>query len=471
MGQTIDSVVLTEVGRYQHPYVLFPDSFSAPTMSSRIDRLDRPFVYMACRDSGLFTLDISTPSLPVVVNRKYPAFFGGLKVMNLEQVDALLYLALGDIGNGVESPALAIMDVSDPATPILLHQYTHTAFTHGSAIVKVKGDFAYLGCMEEGILVLDVSDPSNITFLSSFLPPEPTWPDVANYPSNARGMDFDGDVLYLAFDAGALRAIDISDPANLQQIGRYFNPQHPAFTNPAYNNVLVIGERLYATIDYCGFEVIDISDPAEMVQVDWLNPWNCFGLSWFGSDGHMNEMVSTLGDSLLFVSAGDSEVLVYDITAPDAPALIGGHILPNDSASTWGVDVHDGTVVGSYINNHGLPFQPYDSKYGGVVIFDWEVTFGTAVEALRTSNMRPRILGNPSSGLVHIQLPPTGEKSIHINVVDIQGRFVRDARIVAEGTVQQLFKLDLTGQADGTYFITVSTPYDRTTLRAVLAGN
>ena len=68
----------------------------------------------------------------------------------------------------------------------------------------------------------------------------------------------------------------------------------------------------------------------------------------------MNEMVSTLGDSLLFVSAGDSEVLVYDITAPDAPTLIGGHILPNDSASTWGVDVHDGTVVGSYINNHGL---------------------------------------------------------------------------------------------------------------------
>ncbi|MBK6368769.1 MAG: T9SS type A sorting domain-containing protein [Flavobacteriales bacterium] len=217
--------------------------------------------------------------------------------------------------------------------------------------------------------------------------------------------------------------------------------------------------------------MIDISDPAEMVQVDWLNPWNCIGLSWFGSDGHMNEMVSTLGDSLLFVSAGDSEVLVYDITAPDAPTLIGGHILPNDSASTWGVDVHDGTVVGSYINNHGLPFQPYDSKYGGVVIFDWEVTFGTAVEALRTSNMRPRILGNPSSGLVHIQLPPTGEKSIHINVVDIQGRFVRDARIVAEGTVQQLFKLDLTGQADGTYFITVSTPYDRTTLQAVLAGN
>ena len=56
-AQVIDTVLLTEVGRYRHPYVSFPDSFSAPTFSSRLDRLGRPYLYMACNDSGLINLD------------------------------------------------------------------------------------------------------------------------------------------------------------------------------------------------------------------------------------------------------------------------------------------------------------------------------------------------------------------------------------------------------------------------------
>ncbi|MBK7483395.1 MAG: hypothetical protein IPI72_11815 [Flavobacteriales bacterium] len=87
--------------------------------------------------------------------------------MNLEQVDALLYLALGDIGNGWvastghhgrERPgsSASFINTRIPHSPWKCHR-------------EGKGDFAYLGCMEEGILVLDVGDPSNITFLSELL--------------------------------------------------------------------------------------------------------------------------------------------------------------------------------------------------------------------------------------------------------------------------------------------------------------
>ncbi|MCB0781453.1 MAG: hypothetical protein KDC03_18340, partial [Flavobacteriales bacterium] len=133
----IDAVTLTELGRYQHPYVVFPDSFSAPVLSSRIDRLGRPYVYLACRDSGLFVWDITVPTQPVVVRRMHPSAFGGLKVMNLEQVDTLLYLALGELDNA--PAALAVLNVADPADPQVLDQYTHTAFSSGSAVVKVQG--------------------------------------------------------------------------------------------------------------------------------------------------------------------------------------------------------------------------------------------------------------------------------------------------------------------------------------------
>ncbi|MCB0781454.1 MAG: hypothetical protein KDC03_18345, partial [Flavobacteriales bacterium] len=145
------------------------------------------------------------------------------------------------------------------------------------------------------------------------------------YPPNARGMALHDTLLYLAFDAGAVRVISIADPAAPVELAHYMNPQHPPLTNIAYNNLLLLGDRLYATYDYCGLEVIDVSDPLAPAQVAWLNPWNCFGLSWFGSDGHANELVTTRNDSLLVVSGADSEVLVYDITDRDDPQLKGGH--------------------------------------------------------------------------------------------------------------------------------------------------
>src|SRR5690606_11761005 len=153
----------------------------------------------------------------------------------------------------------------------------------------------------------------------------------------------------------------------------------------------------YVTIDYCDLEILDISDPANMEQVHWSNPWNCLGLSWYGSDGHTNELAMALGDSLLFISGADTEVMVHNITAPTEPVLVGGHMHPNDPASTWGLDVHGDLVVANYINNQGLPFQPYDSTYGGVVLFQWQATFTTGLSALGPASIGMRIVPNPST--------------------------------------------------------------------------
>jgi len=466
-AQSIDSVTLTEVGRYQHGYVSFPDSFSAPTLSSRIDRLGRPYIYMACSDSGLMVLDISEPGSPQVASRMYPSVFGGLKVMNLEQYGNLLYLAVGDLAGNGQNPGLAILDISDPADPLLLETYTHAPFTHGSAIVKVHEGFAYLGAMEEGIVVLDVIDPENIAFRSSFLPPDPTWPDIVNYPANARGMAITGDMLYLAFDAGALRAIDISDPGALTEVGRYVNPSHPIFTNPAYNNVLVLNDRLYATIDYCGLEIVDISDPGNMTQVNWLNPWNCSGFNWFGSDGHDNEMLTALGDSLLFVSGADSEIMVYDITDPDEPVLKGGHILPNDSAATWGVDLFGDLVVGNFINNHGLPLQPYDSKYGGVVLFNWEVDISTGLHEDPIGNELLTVFPNPTDGIFTIRMPQGLPWIQDLVITDIIGRPVQKAGIL-NGGPENTVTVDLSGHDVGLYLIVCTLGDQRLVSRLVL---
>ena len=457
----IDAVTLTELGRYQHPYVVFPDSFSAPVLSSRIDRLGRPYVYLACRDSGLFVWDITVPTQPVVVRRMHPSAFGGLKVMNLEQVDTLLYLALGELDNA--PAALAVLNVADPADPQVLDQYTHTAFSSGSAVVKVQGTYAYLGCMKDGLLVVDVSDPQALGYHGEYLP-DTTWPGIANYPPNARGMALHDTLLYLAFDAGAVRVISIADPAAPVELAHYMNPQHPPLTNIAYNNLLLLGDRLYATYDYCGLEVIDVSDPLAPAQVAWLNPWNCFGLSWFGSDGHANELVTTRNDSLLVVSGADSEVLVYDITDRDDPQLKGGHILPNDSAATWGVDARGDLVIGNYINNHGLLGQPFVSKFGGAVLFALTVDLAAAV-AEGSVAAAYTLAPSPTTGPLWVRWSGDAPDPEAVVLQDLRGRVLQ----VPVSRSDRSWQLDLATHPPGLYLLTLVTPTSRWTRRVVVA--
>ncbi|MBK9176137.1 MAG: hypothetical protein IPM46_07340 [Flavobacteriales bacterium] len=458
-AQPIDTVLISEVGRFQFPYWAFPSGSSYYTVSSRIDRLDRPYLFMACMEHGLVTLDLSDPATPVPVDTLWPADLGGLKATNLEQVNDLLYVSLGGFEGTAEMAGLAIVDVSDPAQPTVLDVWADPAFMNGTAIVKVDGNNAYLGAMEDGLIVLDVSDPSDIQFISSFQP-DPDWPGIAGYPPNGRGMAIVGDVLFLAYDAGGLRALDISDPFAVSQIGQYVNPSIPPLTPPAYNNLVVIEGVAFVTIDFCGLEVIDVSDPAAMTQINWLNPWNCIGLSWFGSDGHTNEVMATMGDSLLFVSGADSEILVYDITAPGNPQLKGGHILPNDTAATWGVDVHGSLVVGNFINNQNLPLQPYYSGYGGVVLFDWVAEFSTGVPTSGVAQDELLARPNPTSGLIEVM---NVRRNARLRISDSFGRLVREDRPMNRSVV-----LDLRGIAPGTFSITEITDGGSRTSRVLL---
>lgn len=457
-AQQIDTVQLNETGRYQFPYWIFPDSSSYFTLSSRIDRLDRPYLYMACVEQGLVTLDITDPSAPIPVDTLWPADLGGLKVTNLEQVDDLLYVCLGGFEGAGETAGLAIVDVTDPSEPLILDIWSDAAFPNGTAIVKIDGNTAYLGAMEDGVIALDVGDPADIQFLSSYQP-DPTWPGIASYAPNGRGMAIVDDVLFLAYDAGGLRALDIGDPAAISQIGQYVNPNIPLLTPPAYNNLVVINGLAYCTVDFCGLEVIDVSDPVSMTQVNWLNPWNCIGFSWFGSDGHTNEVINTMGDSLLFISGGDSEILVYDITAPDDPVLKGGHILANDSAAAWGVDVHGDLVVGNFVNNHNLPAQPYYSKYGGVVLFDWQVELSTGIAGGASQVKYPYLNAwpNPSSGLMDVSYWLYHATPARLRLMDVHGRVLQEQQLPAEpGRIV----LDLSATAPGLYTIMLSTRFE-----------
>ena len=446
-GQVIDTVLFTPLGAFQFPYSVGTISQSA--YSCKLDRMGRPYAYVCCRELGLVTFDISDPLMPVPTDTLAPAQLSGLAVNNVEQDGALLYLSVGGFEGTAQYAGLATVDVNDPEAPVVLDVWYDTQFQNGAAIAQVQDDVAYLGAMDDGVVVLDVSDPLGIGFLSSFQP-DPGWPGIVSYAPQARGMAVRDTVLYLAYDAGAFRTIDIRDPYALAQLGQYVNPDHPLFTPNATNNVVLKGDHAILTYDFCGIEVVDISDPTDPQQESWTNPWNCGFGTWFGSDGHTNELMLVRNDSLLFVSGGDSELLVYDATQLPALTLVGANGPPNDSTATWGLDVLGDRVIGCYLNNSFIAFppQPFHANWGGVRLFDWQLDITTRITD-RSGTGAIALYPNPARDQVLVQWR-LGASPDRYQLQDMMGRLVRSGPVVADAGAAAM-RLDLSNLSDGTY--------------------
>src|SRR5687768_2102051 len=193
-----------------------PSTCNLMVMTMIHDQMDRPYLYVANKEGSLKIYYISSISAPQLVGTVHVNLLDTLDVMNLSQTGNYLYLALGNSFTNPEQGGMAIIDVSDPHTPVVMDFYVVPASASGGGIVKAEGDFAYLGAMKSGLVVLDISDKSDITFVSQFIP-DISYPDSLN-PNpdlyNARGMEVKNSVVYLCFDAGGLRIINCTDHAN-----------------------------------------------------------------------------------------------------------------------------------------------------------------------------------------------------------------------------------------------------------------
>lgn len=342
-----------------------PMTCSAMPVTMRQDTQGRPFLYVAAKDGGvrIHALDGSTE--PVLVLR--PAAFGKLHAMSLTQAGDRLYVALGNHWGWASGAGLAVIDVRDPRRASVLGHWAEPERAGAGGAVEVRGDVAYLASMGSGLQVLDVANPAAIRRLGRLEP-------ARDYPEkrfdrkkfNARGLALRGNRLYLCYDAGGVRVVDVSDPARPLEIGRY---AHPSMNGKprAYNNIAVDGKYAYVTVDYVGVEVLDVSEPARIRPVSWWNPWNpgLVGLKWFTSPGHANEVALDPAKGRLFVSAGRTDLVVLSISDPANPRQIGGFGTVDDTRATWGVSLHGDRVYLSYICTLGIPFR---ASWAGVQI-------------------------------------------------------------------------------------------------------
>lgn len=325
------------------------------------DRAGRDCLHVALKNGGLAVLDISRPqAAPTTLATVGTADLGGLDVMHLAQQKDLLYLALGDFFSAAGAPAgLGVVSVADPRRPKVLSVWKSGEKRQGAAAVVVRDRYAYLGVMSHGVYVFDVGDPRNVRKVAEILP-DPDFPRKnpgQTQRPNARGLALAGDHLYVAFDAGGLRVVNVADPRQPREVGRYLNAGMKQ-KQQAYNNLVLDGTTAYVAVDYAGMEVLDVRDPRDTRPLGWWNPWEAETLRnlWFNSPGHTNQIEYDPKRRLVYLSAGDSELLVVDVADRTGPRLAARYGEPKDRLGAWGLTLAGDHVYLAYVTA-AVPFH------------------------------------------------------------------------------------------------------------------
>lgn len=286
--------------------------------------------------------------------------------MHATQDGTLLYVALGDhFAVGGARAGLAIVDIANPRAPQVRGVWRSRERLHGASHVLVRDGFAYVAAMRAGVIVLDVRDQTRIAEVARVLPdpdfPRPR-PNRIQHP-NARGLTVSREHLFVAFDAGGLRALDVSNPRQPREVGRYINAKMGR-KQQAFNHVVVDGTHAFVAVDYAGIEVIDISDPRAMRQIAWWNPWRAASTSnaWLGAAGHANQIAFDATSRQLFVAAGDSDLRVLDVANVTQPSLAASRGAEDDGAGSWGVALTSTHVYVAYLKT----LIPFSGRWAGI---------------------------------------------------------------------------------------------------------
>lgn len=379
----------------QHTCGLFPPQ----SMTMLHDQLGRPYLYVANKEGGLKVFDVTaSPALMATIPVSQ---YGNMEVMNLAQQGNYVYLAIGNHFDTLADQGLAIVDVTNPVTPTVTHFWKNPSGKGGTGAVEVEGNYAYLGAMGKGLIILDISNKNNIQFVSQLIP-SINFPPVANPDPkkiNARGMAVKNGIVYLCYDAGGIRIINCVNKNNPVETGRWCNPaMYLPFDRPkAYNNLVVDDSLIYAAVDYAGLEVLDISDTSSISLVGWWNPYNAPNANWFGCNVHANEIGFDKNCKHVFLSTGKSDMIVVDVSNPAQPDSCNFYGGTGNGIGTWGIDLWQNQIYLSYICTLGIPFA---SNWTGVK----SLTYAPCTNSVEESS--------PAFVFVY-PIPATGLMQIH----------------------------------------------------------
>ena len=207
------------------------------------------YVYAVQQNGDTLIIDISNPSQAQVVNT-IPNTGGH----NAYCADGYLYYSRSGGGDGNR---VGIYDLTDPVNPVFLSGFDPPS-GHNSHDVHVLHDVMYDADIFSGFTrIVDITDRSN--------PVELGQTAIGNHSGWAYEVEGEGAIVYLSCDetaGGFLNSWDVSDPTAPVFLDSYV-------TDPtkSIHNVVVVGRYAYISYYVDGLRIVDLSNPADLREV------------------------------------------------------------------------------------------------------------------------------------------------------------------------------------------------------------
>jgi hypothetical protein len=373
-----------------------------------------------CHDSdGIQVIDISNPAQPEIAGALDTP--GDTRELSLQ--GSIAYIA-------DQTGGLRIADFSSPTAPVELGVYGAVDAWR----VVAEGDLAYVidGIVNQPdeLLILDVSDPGNITPVGGMSLPSITW-----------DIDKRGDYLYIASHNDGVRIIDVSDPA--------FPSQGGLLILPSVTEIEIHGNLMHIACHDSpggGYFIYDISDPTHPVQVDH-----------YDEPGFAAFHVSVSGD---FASLSRrSGLRLFDISDPSNITYVGEYVMPGNlfGITTRGnlVFVSDGTAGLQIVARGGTTAVTPSGEAGAA--------------AFTTLSVYP----NPFNPHTTLAFGTERTGRVRLDIFDLTGRRVRT--LIDAARSAGVHQLEWGGRDDagrdlpsGLYVARLTTPAETSTGKLVL---
>ncbi len=335
------------------------------------------------RRNGVLIYDITNPDAPVLAS--YYGATGPIDMEDIKVANGIGYFA-DNMGSG-----LHIVDVSDPSNPTLLSQITSAngGFdnTHKVAIWQ---NFVFIpqNLVSPAIIkVFDVSNPSNPVLKTTFTATDPKWVNDIDIQTNTAGKT-------LLYAAGWGGKCDIWDITNIATAAPVLLGSFSAGVDGSSASATADGNYLaYATKNPNGTSFVTIYNVSNPASVTVASTLTMAALGISAVSPHDPKIAGTL----LYVSWYQAGTLIFDITDPAAPVIVGSY-------DTWPGAVNPGQLDGDW----GVyPYLGQDrvllsDRNTGLYVVD--ATGVSSQPALYNLLLNPTtvLAGSPSTGTVYL---------------------------------------------------------------------
>ncbi len=311
----------------------------------------------ACR--GAFIFDISNPDSPQLLNWYNPG-------ANRQFLEAIVIGNRGYFGSG-NGGGVYIVDLTDPTQPTLLGQVNSTTGNgfnsiHEMMVIDQNGG-RYLienfnGTSNNTIKIINVTDPAVPVFIRDFSPTEVQWVHAMHirgsrmYTSgwgngSNRAKTEIWDISNLAANAPSLLGT-ITDPSASVTAG---NNMHSSWTSEDGNYLYSAREVTQSNGSHPGdLRVYNVSNPAEPLLIKSV------GMASLGLNAVTPHNPVVMGNKL-YVSWYQAGLQVFDISKPDDPVRIGQYdtytpaFMPEDAVVSTPDDPWDIMCGGDSLGN------------------------------------------------------------------------------------------------------------------------